>query len=71
MRQVGGPLCPDPRRFSQLQPPRTWQCTLGQCFVIQLPPKADGDRGREGKEIKGLERREKKSAHFKEDDFGS
>ncbi|CAG11263.1 unnamed protein product [Tetraodon nigroviridis] len=29
----------DPRHFSQLQPPRTWQCTLGQGFVVQLPLK--------------------------------
>lgn len=34
-----------------------WQCTLGQRFVVQLPPEADGERGREGEEIKGLGRK--------------
>lgn len=49
-------MCPDPRRFSQLHRPRTWQRTLGQRFVVQLPPEADGERGREAEEIKGLGR---------------
>lgn len=66
-------MCPDPRRFSQLQPPRTRQCTLGQRFVARLPPEADGDRGKESKEIKGLEWGGWgwMDARFKEDDGGS